>query len=259
MAALKKILKNLTSPASNIEISETGITILPTEDYTIDPVNYLYWGKPETITELTPYLNSGDIVVNDGTNDLPVAEAIRFLEYADRIQVSETGVQKGNVVKGIDFDGDAVVTDNGDGTVTVVVGTGGVVKGKLYDFSFNNVGRTSNKWLEFASSSAPSNDNPLVGPYDSDMIALTYSNTSNDSGTDAEIYKNGVLFYTWQIRNKRTAWKTDLPLLSLNQGDRISVFFKKVAGQGDPQSPVMDLYFSVTSHNEAEGGTQTGV
>jgi hypothetical protein len=259
VASLKKIIKNLSSPPVDIEILETGVTILTSTTHTIDPVSYLHWAKPEAITEITPYLNSGDLVVNDGTQDLTASEAIRFLEYADRLYIEELGVNKAKTAKIINFDGDVAVTEDGTGKVTVTVGTGGVVKGKLYDFSFNNVGKTSNKWLEFASSSAPSNENPLVTPYDSDMIALTYSNTKDDSGVDVEVYRNGVLFFTWQIRGKRTAWKTDINNTSVSQGDRVSVFFKKVGGQTDPTTPIIDLYFSVTSHNEAEGGTQIGV
>ena len=166
----------------------------------------------------------------------------------------------------LNFEGDVTVVDDSCGKATVTIGTTGTPEGKLYDFSFVNTGATYNKWLEFDSSSSPSNQVPEIIPYDSELLALTYSNSDDDTEINAEIYINGILIFTWEIRNKRTAWKTDLVgAVSAAQGDRLSIFFRQAdplvvtPASRRPSDVVFSVFLTFTSASEGEGGTQFGV
>ncbi len=70
-----KILKNVTG--SPITLADVGITIPALSQYTIDPVEYgLFARSTDTIGKLS----SGDIVMNNGTDDLPPLEGIAWLQ-----------------------------------------------------------------------------------------------------------------------------------------------------------------------------------
>lgn len=132
--------------------------------------------------------------------------------------------------------------------------------GKIQDFSFYNNGNTRNKWLAYASSSSPSNEVPYTAPFSGFFEAITFTNEDDDTSTNIEIYKNGSLFFVWEIRNKRTAYNTNsanLPSGQILQGDRLSVFFRD---QGENlNSPVVQLLIQIDPASENEGGTQFGV
>jgi hypothetical protein len=121
MAILSKTLKNQSSPSVDIDINETGVTISAGQSFTIDPINYLYWSTPEVIAEITPFINSGDIVVNDGTNDLSAADGLRYLEYSDRATIQEDDVDVTRINTILNFEGAASVTNNGGGKATVTI------------------------------------------------------------------------------------------------------------------------------------------
>jgi len=78
---MTKILKNTTG--SDIEIKSTGFTILASSSYTIEVSEFRFWAADEAITEITSFITSGDIVVNDGINDLSATEGINHLKYPD--------------------------------------------------------------------------------------------------------------------------------------------------------------------------------
>jgi hypothetical protein len=126
-------------------------------------------------------------------------------------------------------------------------------------FTFYNNGATINKWLQFGASSSPSNQVPLIIPYDCILRGSTYSNETDSSDCDIEFYKNGTLVTTWEINDKRTAFKTNYTTFSFSAGDRVSIFCRDVAETPKPTSPIVQVTFKVTSANESEGGTTTGV
>lgn len=72
---MSKILKNVTE--NNIFIQDTGATINANSSFTIDPTQYLYWAASnQIITEV----GNGNVVVNDGSNDLSISEGIDLLK-----------------------------------------------------------------------------------------------------------------------------------------------------------------------------------
>lgn len=247
---MAKILKNNTNPAVNIDVSEIGTSILPTENYVIDPVEYLYWSKPETITELTPYINSGDIVVNDGLHDLSPVDGIRYLKYADyafnQRFLSEPDRNNGFTAKNVQ---EAIEESKAN------------IEGKTTALpSFMNNGITKNKWLALDGSMSVSNELPAVVAFNSTIASLVYINKNNDSDIDIELYKNGALEFTWEIRNKRWSYKTNgLSTVTFAAGDQISCFAKKVIGGTgvDPNSVILDVVVRSTSSITGEDGSST--
>lgn len=84
---MAKILKNTTG--SDIFLSSVGTPILASSSYTVEVSEYLYWATPDFIAEVTPYLSSGDLIVNDGINDLDSIEGTRHLKSPDNALAEE--------------------------------------------------------------------------------------------------------------------------------------------------------------------------
>jgi len=78
---MSKILKNSTG--SIIEIEELGIIVPASSQITVQTEDYLTLASADCVSELTPFINSGDLVVNNGSSDLAVAEALIFIRSSD--------------------------------------------------------------------------------------------------------------------------------------------------------------------------------
>lgn len=112
-----KILKNTT--ITDISLNETGITIPASGQVTLNETEYAQVAFIDSITELTTYLNSGDIVVNNGTVDLTAAEGLRYLSISIKPSIEANDSSISRYIKTINFEGDINVSDDGDGKVTV--------------------------------------------------------------------------------------------------------------------------------------------
>ena len=137
--------------------------------------------------------------------------------------------------------------------------------GKLMPFYFFSTGNVSNKFMNFTNGSTTTASLPMVLPFSGDLIGSTFTNQDDDVDMDIEIYRNGIapgnLMYTRFIRNKRTAWKTDINNTGYLQGDRVSMFFKKYTGgtgKTTAQNPVVQLLFAINPAQLGEGGRQFG-
>jgi hypothetical protein len=82
-----KILKNTTLSA--IEIEALGITVPASSSRTIEVVDYVLLASDDSLAELTPLVNSGDIIVNTGTRDLNKLDAISFLSWFDPFNIED--------------------------------------------------------------------------------------------------------------------------------------------------------------------------
>lgn len=74
----QKILKNTTG--ADIEIDSVGILIPASGQLTINTESYLDLASDDSVAELTPLINAGDIVVNNGTEDFSAADGIVYLK-----------------------------------------------------------------------------------------------------------------------------------------------------------------------------------
>jgi len=77
-----KILKNTT--LSDIELLEVGLTIPASGQVEVNTESFLDLAADQSVSELTPLINSGDIVVNTGSIDLSAADGIEFIKYPDQ-------------------------------------------------------------------------------------------------------------------------------------------------------------------------------
>lgn len=139
-----------------------------------------------------------------------------------------------------------------------VGGIGGVVKTFWHDSG------TENQWLQrdnhHTENSGPSTESkrePWTFPFDGEITTLTFMNATNSSDTDIEIYKNGVLQYTWQIRLKKWATKTDITPIVFAAGDQLGVYAKKVDGGNKPNDVLIDVFIAFTSNIAQELGGAT--
>lgn len=240
-----KIVRNTTD--SLISITDTGVSLEPNESFTIDARNYGEWAQS---TVKTSYINSGAIVVNDGSRDLAASVGLGYLNDNIAFKITfESPPERGNnftsknVQQAIEEARDAI-------------------QGKLSTVAFFNNGATSNKWLVFFSSSDPSNSNPMISLGESALIGASYVNIMDNSDIDLEVYKNGSLILTWAIRNKRWAYSVgSFASNTWGLGDRCSVFAKKVNGGSgvNPNSVILRLMFQATGNSTGSGGAQSGV
>ena len=262
MPNLKKILKNNTG--SPIILPETGVTIPATGQITLEPGQYyLYANEIDISGVLATKIRSGDIIVNDGVDDLTVANGfsvergIDYLKNNDRAfnirfeaqPERMNGFVAKNVQEAIEESKAAI-----EGKVSVLP-------------TFLNNGLTKNKWLSLDGAMNASNILPAVTAFDSKLAAMTFINGNNNADTDLEFYKNGALVFTWYVRNKRYAYKTDaLSGVSFNQGDRISCFAKQTTdhssegGDGtgvDPTSVILFINVQTVNSIVGEGGGTT--
>lgn len=72
---MAKIVKNTTG--SDIEIKDTGNTIPASGQITLNASEFILFAES---TDIDPHIDSGDIVINDGTIDLPIAEAKVYIK-----------------------------------------------------------------------------------------------------------------------------------------------------------------------------------
>lgn len=249
-----KIFKNTT--LSDIELQEIGITVLASSQYTLNTEEYAKSAGIDSITEISPYITSGDIVINDGVDDITVANGFILQEAIDYIS---SPVFAGHIRFAAEPERSNGYTKKNVQEAIEQTRTSGI--GKILNFFFGGNGNVANKWLGYGNSSSASDIVPLVLPQNSDFKGITYVNENNNSSTNLEVYKNGVLLSIIEIRNKRWAYIAGISGTSFSQGDRISVFFRKVTGGGfiNPAVPEVTLIFKLTNEVAATGGAQNGV
>ena len=161
------------------------------------------------------------------------------------------------VAESVPFDNsenDFIATDVQE-AIEEVAGQSLAPSGKLLDFEFFSSGTSDNKWMNVGHPSVTSNDVPYVAEWAGRIIGLSYSNENSGSNTDLEIYVNESLVYTWQIRNKKTAWKVlNEGMATVSQGARISAYAKAVTGIA-PKNIFGEIVIQVTTLSDGEGGT----
>jgi hypothetical protein len=254
-----KLLKNTTGSA--ISISDTGITVAASPGtYTIPQQDYLLWAAS---IDIVSHVNSGNIVVNDGVNDITVANGFNLINAIDYLKHPDTAFNIRFLAEPERMNG--FVAKN---VQEAVEEAKAAIEGKVSVLpTFLNNGLTKNKWLALDGAMNASNILPAVTAFDSKLAAITFINGNNNADTDLEFYKNGVLIYTWYIRNKRYAYKTGgLSAVTFLQGDRISCFAKETTdhnsqgGNGtgvDPTSVIIFVNVQTVNSLSGEGGGVT--
>jgi len=207
---MAKILKNTTG--SIITLDELAVEIPASGQYEVPFQKYLLLSTDDVILELTTLINSGDVVANDGTNDLsPASEAIAFLKYPD----SAT-----NIV----FTPTTEISEN---TVQEAIGAGVSTALNTPRFSIPLVynGTLSNNEFIGYSNLLPGDVTPIVIPIDCVMEEYTFSNSRSTADYTIELRKNSttaIVFNTVSKTNTQTFVETGINE-SFNQGDTIFI------------------------------------
>lgn len=76
-----KILKNTT--ISDIVLKAVGVTVPASSQLLIEKTLYGLFSSDDSITEITSYVNSGDIIVNNGTYNLDSTNGLNYLRQSD--------------------------------------------------------------------------------------------------------------------------------------------------------------------------------
>lgn len=76
-----KFLKNTTG--SDIDLDNIGLRLPANSTTEIDARDNPRLASADSVTELTTLINSGDVVVNDGTLDLSTSDALEYIKYPD--------------------------------------------------------------------------------------------------------------------------------------------------------------------------------
>jgi hypothetical protein len=252
MANNKKILKNTT--VSDIILSEIGKTVPASGQIILEPGTYYILAEEIDVTgTLATLIRSGDIVVNDGVDDITVANGFSVERGIDYLKNSDRAFNirfEAETERSNDFTSKNVQEAIEEARNSTI--------GKHQDFEFSSTGVTFNKWLNVGHPSMSSNDVPYTVAWDGDVIGMTYSNKKVNTDTDIEIYEDAVLLYTWEIRNKKQAYKVlEAGLFSLTQGAEVSIFAKNVTGGTgvDPSDIYGEIIARSSSFDDGEGGS----
>jgi hypothetical protein len=157
------------------------------------------------------------------------------------------------VAEQINFEGNVTVVDGGNNQCNVNVLADGV--GSTFQMVFNKTQSIGNTWLDYYGV-ANSHNTLGVIPFDCKLTGLTYSNVDSDSEIDLKFYKNlnSSPEYTWEIRNKLWAWKTNLNDIFYGKGDRVDVYGATVSEAKKPNKITVILYFTIINSETGEGG-----
>lgn len=130
-------------------------------------------------------------------------------------------------------------------------------KGKVFNVSCQRSGNAGNKWMYHESSSSSTDDSPIHIAYDSNLVGISYMNANTGTDLDLEFYVNGTdsgnLVYTEQIRNaKRHGHTVAGSFFDMDEGDKLSVFIKRLAANDAPRHPVVELIFTIRTSTTTE-------
>lgn len=232
-----KLIENMTGSA--IELDDIGITVPASSTYEIGDLN-------PSVIEL-----SDDLETNIQSGDIKLIESEGPTVYYSAAQASRILRREATSILAGGLDGELLCSSpSGDLVWTPIVG--GTI-------SFMNDKVTFNKWLTINGTPGSTSDiTPAVIPFNAVLFGLAFINTIDSSGTDIEIYKNGSLLFTWEIRLKRHAYKTNgLTATTFSAGDTLSVYARGDAGSTDPDDPVIQIHYSFTDGTTGEGGSAT--
>jgi hypothetical protein len=174
------------------------------------------------------------------------------------IEKDDSSITVGETV--LNFEGNVTVTNEGSKT-TVNVASVDVTNlvGSIHQMCFMDKGSVKNKWLGIGDSHLSSNDTNGVIPWNSKLLAITFSNEKEYSDTDVKIYsvpEGGgssplSLDYSWSIRNARSARKTNFTTdIIWHAGDRLGIFMKDRGT--DPKYVIITLYLQILEDNFEE-------
>lgn len=158
------------------------------------------------------------------------------------------------------YDGTNIVVEMSQGekdAVDAALRESGAVVNDFGNFIFGNWGRTQNRYLRSAGWGMPCNHMPSIFLAPGVISGLYFSNYVDNADSDVQIFINDSVVFTWEIRDKRYAYKTnELSDLLFAAGDKLVVRMKS-AGTVAPMYPIIKVQFRYNSTLTGEGGSGT--
>lgn len=173
---MAKILKNTT--LSDIEVAALGLTIPASGQITIEEQDYLLLANTDSVAELTTLINSGDVVVNDGTADLVASEGISYIKYP-------------NFAASIRYTPTTFVTED---NVQDAIGTGinTAIQTPRYTIPLLYNGTVGNNEFIGYTNLLPGDSTPIIIPVKSSLQEYTFSNGNSNADYTIELRKNST-------------------------------------------------------------------
>lgn len=241
---------------------------------------------------------SGDVTISGSDGLLSPAQAQRFFDGSqmseqiftvdgfDLRSMRNNAVIAGSnivVVSGVDGDGLTTFTiETGSGVLTnALVGAGGITvasgvnfttvsgnspapggqaAGAIYQLVFLHEGSdATDRWYSHhGDTSLTSDKSPAVVPWDSKLVALTFTNQDSDSDVNIEIYSvheanttQKDVEFVWVLRNARVARRTNFsPDILFEAGDRVAIYARDKGS--NPDYTVVTLYLQILTDNSEE-------
>lgn len=245
---------------TDVFVDDIGETVNTGETKVIYPTKYAHWAAS---VDVDGYIDAGDITIIHNGVDLNAEDAKCLIhemtDYTKSIKTFPSVTELLRQTKAVRYLGpffDLAVSGN---TLDVGLQLSNSAEGKEEQLHFfNDGGNISNVWLDTGGNNIPSNGTPNVLAHNCKLRELTYTNSQDSSDIDIEVYLNGVLFYTFPIRDTRYAWKTNgLGALAFSIGDRISVFIRRVQPGDRPSRVLFKMTFVNTDDILSEGSFPT--
>jgi len=176
---MAKIVKNTT--LSDIEIYGVGIVIEAEESHVVDPSNYRLWAS--AIIEDAAFqadIDSGDLVVNDGHEDLNIYEAKKFLAYPDEawnVRFWTDDRRSNGFPNHLDTVQEAIE-----------YAKSGAIDNDLDTFQYGRAGLIANTTFLYNLFQIPSDESPSCTKYDIIFRGLSFSNSNNSASFNVKVY-----------------------------------------------------------------------
>lgn len=127
------------------------------------------------------------------------------------------------------------------------------VVGKTFHQCFVRSGSGQNRWIGNEDSSVTSSESPQPLPWDSTLVAMTFTNSRSGADQDVEVWSaplgsgnSKTKKYDWQLNNnKRAAVKNDISI-DFNAGDKVAIYIQDRGT--NTRDPVVCLYFKIRTN-----------
>ena len=164
------------------------------------------------------------------------------------------------------FSGDAIIASTDDGLTDItdpdsaIAFLDNVASTQYYTITFGTGGTVGDTWLEHPTTGGPTNETPYVMAFEGTLAGLTFINVNDSKSIDVEIYKNGSLVFTWEVRDARWARKSDgMGSINFIEGDKISIFGGDFSVPKRPKDMAVEMILQLTNFVQSSETVETGV
>ena len=120
-------------------------------------------------------------------------------------------------------------------------------------------GTIGDTWLQVPATGKGTDEAPYIMLFAATLVGLSWINTDDDTALDIEVYRNGVLVFTWEVRNARFARKSDnMGSVRFVAGDLLSVFGRTFTTATRPKNLNITIALSLFNFIQEEDTIQTG-